>query len=225
MNKVVTIGWILAFLAVVAMFIGHQGANDLNWISTQISTYAKSAPHDYFITASMLISAGLLLVIGLLVTKEKVVGESILTFIVSPITGAAASGLFMLSYYEETARTISALKASGFWSIRIQSFHDAGLDIFFYSSLILIFLLGFLIILNEEKISRKLLGAIILLLSPLSYFLMTTPWLHYLGYKGHLIGINQRAGLFSLWLAAVIFLGVASNITLKQGPRGLRSST
>jgi len=217
MNKVVAIGWSLAILAVVTMFIGHQGANELNWVSTQISTYAKSAPHDYFITASMLISASLMLVIGFLVTNEKVIGESILTFIVSPITGSAAAGLFMLSYYEETARTISALKTSGFWSIRVQSFHDAGLDIFFYSSLIFIFLLGLLVIINVEKLSHKFLGVLILLLSPLSYLLMTTPWLHLFGLKGHLVGINQRAGLFSLWLAAVIFLGIASNISLKQG--------
>lgn len=224
MSKLIIIGWVSALSALITMFIGHQGGHEFNWVSTQISTYAKSAPFDYFITSSMLISSVLLLSIGALVTRERMFGNSPIASAISPITGSAAAGLFMLSYYEETARTLSSLKSSGFWSIRLQSFHDAGLDIFFYSSLILIIFLGVLVALYRDKHIEKLLGVVILLLSPLSYYLMTTPWLKYFGLEGNLIGINQRVGLLCLWLAAVIFLGVASNTALKNGPRGKRSA-
>lgn len=212
MKNVLPLAWLAALTSIFFMTMGHLGDDSLNWISHQISTYAARSAYDYFITASMLLSAILLISIGILVSRCGVVGHSALTLVIPPLTGAAAAGLLMLSYYEETASSLTTLKASGFWSVRMQSFHDAGLDMFFYSSLLLILILGVLVTFSREKIADKSMGIIITLLSPATYLLLTSAWPKALGINGLAIGLSQRVGLFCLWLAAVIFLVIASKM-------------
>lgn len=211
MRNIINIGWFAAVTSMIAIVAGHQGVHALSWKANQISTYAAIAPYDYLVTAAMLLSSLLLLVIGILVSRYKIVGTTRIVDCISPLSGAAMAGLIMLSYYEETAKSLEMLKQSGFWAVREQSFHDAGLQIFFYSSLLLILLLGFLVIVNRENSSHKAMGVTILLLSPASYLLMTTSWPKAVGFIGLTVGINQRAGLLCLWIGAVIFLTIASN--------------
>lgn len=200
--------------SLVSMLLGHFGTHKLSWISSQISTYASVAPYDYFVTSSILLSALSLLVIGILVSKYQIFGTNYFTHLVPGLSGAAASGLIMLAYYEETARSLSILKHSGFWAIRVQSFHDAGLLIFFYSSVLLVMLLGILVILYNLKIVTRIIGGVIFSMGPASYFLMTTKWPKYIGFDGVTVGVNQRAALFCLWLAVAMVLALASNKTL-----------
>ena len=216
MRHVLIIGWVLAIASFLLMVIGHSGRHELSWISSQISTYAATAPHDYLVTTSMLLSSLSLITIGILVSKYKIFGESYSAHFVPALSGAAASGLIMLAYYEETAKTISLLKQSGFWAIRVQSFHDAGLFIFFYSALLLVMLLGILAIIYNRKHIYKVLGFVILSMGPASYLLMTERWPKFIGFEGVTTGVNQRAALLCLWVAVTLVLVIASNKSLNQ---------
>ncbi|MDH3973809.1 MAG: DUF998 domain-containing protein [Deltaproteobacteria bacterium] len=213
------IGLIIAFLSLVSMVLGHFGSHELNLISSQISTYAAKAPYDYLITTSMLLSSLTLLIISFINSKFQIFGSSHLAHFIPALSGAASFGLVMLAYYEETAKNLSVLKQSGFMAIRIQSFHDAGLLMFFYSSLSLAVLLGTLtIIYNYNKINR-VLGGIILCMAPISFMLMTTKWPKAIGIEGATIGLNQRAALLCLWLAFTLVLVMVSNKSFKATPK------
>lgn len=208
------LGLITAVLSLVSMVLGHFGTHELNLMSSQISTYAAKSPYDYFITASMLLSSLALLIISFLTSKFKLFGSSNLAHLIPALSGAASFGLIMLAYYEETAKNLSVLKQSGFMAIRIQSFHDAGLLMFFYSSLLLITLLGILTIIYGSNTINKSLGGVILFMAPASFVLMTTQWPKAIGFTGVTVGLNQRAALFCLWLAFTIMLLIASNKSL-----------
>ena len=223
MQTVRIIGWISVTTSLLLMVIGHFGAHELNWVSFQISTYAATAPYDYFITTSILLSAVSLLIIGVLVSKYNIIGTNYFAHLVPALSGAAVSGLIMVAYYEETAKTLSLLKQSGFLAIRVQSFHDAGLLIFFYSSMLLITLVGILIILYKSNIIAKVLGGVIFSMGPLSYLFMTTSWLKLIGFEGVIIGLKQRVALLCLWVAIALILALASNKQIKSPSRAART--
>ena len=211
MRHLLTICWISVISALLFMVLGHLGQHDLSWKVSQISTYAATAPYDYFITTSMLLSSAALIATGILISKHNIFRFGYLAHFAPVLSGASASGLLMLAYFEETAKNLPMLKKSGFWAIRVQSFHDAGLLIFFYGAILLVILLGILTAIYNFKKSHKLFGILIISFGPAAYFLMTTPWPKYVGFEGITTGINQRAALFCLWAAVTIFLAVISN--------------
>ena len=221
MQTVRIIGLVSVITSLLLMVIGHLGAHELNWLSYQISTYAATAPYDYFVTTSMVLSALSLLIIGVLISRDNIIGTNYFAHLVPALSGAAASGLIIVAYFEETAQTLSLLKQSGFWAIRVQTFHDAGLLIFFYSSVLLVILAGILIILYKSNIITKVLGGVILSMGPLSYVFMTTNWPKLIGLEGVTIGIKQRAALLCLWLAIALILAMASNKRIKSQTRAL----
>lgn len=216
MRTVLVIGWLSTVASLFSMVIGHLGVHEMSWVSAQISTYAATAPHDYFVTSSMLLSAFALIIIGVLVSKYHIVGTGFLSHFVSPLSGAAVSGLILVAYFEETATTLNMLKQSGFWAIRVQSFHDAGLLIFFYSTVLLVIFLGVLVVTSNLKAGTKILGGVVLAMGPASYFLMITPWPKFIGFDGIAIGANQRAALFCLWLAVALVLAIVSTKAIPQ---------
>ena len=197
------------------MVIGHLGRHNLSWASSQISTYAATAPYDYLITTAMLLSSVSLIFVGVLVAKFKIFGPNYLADFAPVLSGASASGLIMVAYYEETAKNLSLLKESGFWAIRVQSFHDAGLLIFFYGAILFVVLLGILATIYSSRKLYKLIGVLVVSAGPASYFLMTTRWPKYIGFEGIATGINQRAALFCLWVAVALVLIAASNKALQ----------
>lgn len=215
MRHIIIVGWTSIISSFLLMTIGHLGTHDLSWVSSQISTYAATAPYDYLVTTSILLSSLSLLIVGILVSKYKILGSSYFAHLVPALSGAAAAGLIMVAYYEETAKTISLLKQSGFWAIRVQTFHDAGLFIFFNSALLLVMLLGILAIIYNSKKINKILGVVVFSVGPVSYFLMTTRWPKLIGFEGVTTGVNQRAALFFLWVAVTIVLVMASNKSLQ----------
>lgn len=209
--------------ALLAMIIGHLGNHSLMWTSNQISTYAARAPYDNFVTVAIILYAITLLLIGVIASRDRLLSKVPIATATAPLTGSAAAGLFMLAYYEETATSINALKSSGFWAIRIQSFHDAGLDIFFYSSMLLALVLGLMTFIHQNNILGKVGGVIIALFGPLSYLLMTTRWPTFLGLEGSNVGLKQRAGIFVLWLAVIVFLSLLSiNRAKIKGEGGIK---
>lgn len=209
----------IATLSLISMVLGHFGIHELNFITTQISTYAAKAPYDYFITASILLSSLTLLLISFLNSKYQLFPSSYLSNFIPALSGAASFGLIMLSYFEEKANNLSALKQAGFSAIRIQTFHDAGLLIFFNCSLLLSLLTGSLIVIYSYNKTHKALGVFILSMTPMSYMLMTTQWPKALGIEGLTVGLSQRAALLCLWLAFTLFLIMASNKAFKPTPK------
>ena len=219
MNTVIKFGWTIVVTSLLFMIVGHFGSHDLSWTSSQISTYAATSPLDYFVTTAMLLSALSLLIVGLLASKYKVLGNSYMANIVPALSGAAASGLVILTLYEETAPTRRVLRELGFRAVRVQSFHDAGLQIFFYSSLLLVILTGILCFISSKTMTSKILSGVLFGMGPLSFFLSSSAWPRYLGFQGGIGGLKQRAGLFCLWLAVVLFLKLVSDKSFKQNAK------
>ncbi len=200
------LGLVIALISLIMMMLGHSGTHELSWKTTQISTYAARAPYDYFITTAMYLASVPLVIVSILVSRYHIIGNTIISHTVPVLLGGAVLGLIMLASYEETARTISSLKQSGYWAIRIQSFHDAGLEIFFYSLAVAVTMIGLINTCLCSRFSLRLIGVIILCSGPLSFLLMTTAWPKLIGIEGISLGVNQRGSLFVLWLAIVFIL-------------------
>jgi hypothetical protein len=192
------------------MIIGHTGSYDLRWEINQISTYAATAPHDRCITASMILPCVTLVCISILVSRYKILGDNNVAHTVPLCAGASMTGLFTLAAYEETAPTAKILNNAGFEAIRQQSFHDAGLLIFFYSAVLVAVVLGVLII-AQANWKDKILGCAVTVLGMAAFPLMTTAWPRLIGVLGAGPGLKQRASLLSIWLAIALVLMVASN--------------
>ena len=206
-------GLISAILALVSMLIGHMGDHDLNWLSDHISTFAAHAPYDGWISCSMLMSSFSLLCIGVLISKHQILGSNHMVHLLPLLAGAAISGLVVLMVFEETARSLKALKGMPFDAIRQQSFHDAGLMVFFYCSLTLTVLAGFFRAMTQSG-KKKIAGLAMMSLAPAAFFLMTTPWPRLIGLNNHYAGLKQRVSLLSIWLAMTFLLWLA----WKQSP-------
>ena len=220
MRIAVLTGWAITSAAMAAMVIGHLGSHDLNWRTDQISTYAATAPFDGLVTLSMLLSAGALVVAGLLASRYGLFGNGIWNHAIPLLAGAAAVGLIMLAHYEETARTLAALRQSGFGAIRQQSFHDAGLQIFFYSGVLLVTVMGVLTMALGVSLAERLVGILMFGLGPGSFLLMTTAWTRAIGIEAPATGLQQRASLLCLWLAMVCVLVIATGRSFQRFDNG-----
>lgn len=207
-------GWITLVSAFIAMIIGHIGNHDLDWKINQISTYAATAHNQGWVTAAMILPCLTLVCISILVSRYKPLGDTVFAHSVPLFAGAQVAGLLTLAAFKETARTMSMLKSSGFDAIRQQSFHDAGLLIFFYSAIVLAVILGVLIFERAAAWRERIPGVIITLLGMASFPLMTTPWPGMIGVLGAGPGLKQRASLMSLWLAFALVQAVLSNKVL-----------
>ncbi len=197
--------WAAIVAAMAAMAIGHSGATNLNWMANEISTYAAQAPHQDWITAGMLLPCVALAAIGMLVSRHRMLGDSVLAHSAPLLAGAAIGGLMTLATFKEAAPTMAMLRTAGIDAVIQQSFHNAGLMGFFYSTVLLVLLCGALAALSGRP-ARRLLGAGAMLLGLAALPLMTEPWPHLLGVNGPARGLMQRASLFSLWLAAMLVL-------------------
>lgn len=209
MRNIVIAGWTAAILALVTMFIGHMGAPDLSWISNHISTYTAQSPNDAWITASMMISAAALLMISILISRHQILGTGYAVHLLPVLIGAVIAGLVLLALFEETAMTIKILKRSTFGAIRQQSFHDAGLMVFFYGAIFTAILAGLSCTIFRHAKSDKILGILIAGLGPAAYYLMTTPWPALIGVNGPSAGLRQRASLLCIWLSMALLLSLA----------------
>lgn len=204
-----TVAWVSMILAFAAMVVGHLGAQELVWSRNNISTFAARAPNGDWITAAMLFVAVAMLGIGILaVCREGLLGK-LPGGLVAMAMGAAGSGLLLLAAYEETAAGLSALRKLGFAAIRQQSFHDAGLLIFFYGTIIALLVAG-AAILGRRRGRTRLAGAAVFASGPLSYLAMTSTWPATLGLAGVDLGLKQRSAFLLLWVGALVLLAILS---------------
>jgi hypothetical protein len=210
MRKTIIAGWVTAVSSLAVMFIGHLGDHDLSWTANHISTFSAQGPNGAWITASILLFAASLFFVSILIMKHQVLGTNYLVYIIPLLMGAAISGLVMLASSKETAMSMNALQHAGFSAIRQQSFHDAGLLFFYYSSLLFIILSGAFCLIFRKRTVEKILGIIIACLPPASYYLMTTSWPIIIGWEGPASGLKQRASLLCIWLEIVLLLVLSS---------------
>ena len=199
-------GWMCLTLAPAAMAIGHLGAHNLDWTTNQISTYASRAAYGDCITASMLLAAFAMVGIGTVVSSSGWPGGKIHSSLIAMAMGAAIAGLLLLAAFEETAEGLAALRKLGFGAIRQQSFHDAGLHIFFHGAVLALFAAG-AAMLAERGVRARILGAAVAASGPLAYAAMITPWPALIGIAGAGMGIKQRAAFLLLWIGAVLLFG------------------
>lgn len=197
---------LILWLALLSMIAGHLGTHQLSWRANQISSYAAHAPLDFMITTAMILIALALVLISLLTLRYSMLGRSWLTQLVPLLAGGIIAGLYLVIRFEETAANLDVMRHSELWAIRIQSFHDAGLYIFYYGALGFIAFTGMFAFGMAETTNTKLRAFTVILLAPISYLLMTTPWTELLILSSPVIGIKQRAGLLCLWLALLLLL-------------------
>ncbi len=194
--------WAAIFAAMVAMIAGHAGAASLTPFANQISTYAAQAPHQGWITAGIVLPGLALAAMAMLISGHRMLGDSWLAHVAPLLAGAAAAGLLTLALFKETAPTMAALKSAGIEEIVQQSMHNAGLMIFFYSTILLLMLCGGLTFTRSAGWPGKMLGVSAALLGLAAFPLMTEPWPRVLGITGPVHGLMQRGSLLSLWLGA-----------------------
>lgn len=197
--------WMSLLLAPVAMIIGHLGAPDLGWDRNYISTFAARAPNGDWVTAAILLSAFAMLSIGIVAGNRDRPREKLTGNLIAMAMGAAASGLLLLAAFEETAASLSALRKLGFAAIRQQSFHDAGLFIFFYGAILALLVAG-AAMLAERGAGTRVLGGVVAASGPLSYASLTTAWPAAVGFMGADVGLKQRAAFLFLWIGALTLL-------------------
>lgn len=210
MNQRISVtAWLSLDLAPAAMVIGHLGERNLSWTTNHVSTFAAHAAYDDWITASMLLAAFAMVGIGAVVSGSNWPGGRIHSSLIAMALGASVAGLLLLAVFEETAEGLAALRKLGFGAIRQQSFHDAGLYIFFHSAVLALFAAG-AAMLAERGLRGKVLGAAVAASGPLAYAAMTASWPAMLGIAGSGVGLKQRAAFLLLWTGAVLLLAAVT---------------
>lgn len=199
-------GMAVLVMSFAAMVFGHMEAPGLDWMLNQVSTYAARAPRRDWITASMYLSVLAFLLVSISAFRHPQFGKSLLGQLGGLLLGAASAGLVVLAYYEETAASLAQLKQSSFGAIRQQSFHDAGLMIFFYAAVLAMVLFGAMVFAQRRGWGRKIAGSLITLAGPLSFLAMTTSWPSLLNIMHPAVGLKQRAGLLALWFGAFLLI-------------------
>jgi len=202
----IAIAWLALFAALAAFVIGHLGPHSLSWMRNQVSTYAAQAPNGDWITAAMLLTALCLLCLGISISSRRALGADPLNQIVSMMLGVAASGLLLLACFKETAINMDQLRKMGFAAIRQQSFHDAGLLLFFYSSTAVLAISGVIVALRGPGWGRRMSAAIVALTGPIAYLALASSWPKYFGFVDINAGIKQRGAFLSLWIGALLLL-------------------
>jgi hypothetical protein len=207
----IAIAWVALLAAPIALLVGHLGLHDLSWTRSQISTYAARAPNGAWITAAMLLAALSLLCLGISISSRRAQGAGIFNHIASMTFGVAVSGLLILANFKETAANITQLKKMGFEAIRQQTFHDAGLLLFFYGSAAALAIAGVVVSLRTADWLSRVSGIVVALAGPIAYGALISPWPKYLGFAGADAGMKQRAAFLALWIGGLVLLAAVTN--------------
>lgn len=211
--------WSALFAAPIVLAIGHLGASNLSWSRNHISTYAALAPNGGWIIAGTLLSAFTLLCLGVLISFWRTTGQKLPSRIASMAFGIAASGLLILSGFREAAMNMRQLKVSGFEAIRQQSFHEAGLLLFFNGAVMALFISGLMAALQIPGWGNRMSGLAIAATGPAACAAIFTAWPVYAGFSGDADGLKQRCAFLCLWFGALILLALLTKSEVKRdGP-------
>jgi hypothetical protein len=188
-----------AALALVSMLVGHIAAPDLSWTRDPISTYAAHAPLSVCITIAILVSAATILLVGIEVSRIPNAAYNFISAVIPLASGASAAGLILLATFKETISKTISLSVPTIDQARLQAFHDAGLFLFFYSSLALLILVG--VVWFRIDVGPKRFCALIpIAMSVASWYVLARG-----PFPANAFGLKQRIGLLLIWLGLAAF--------------------
>ena len=170
----------------IALIIGHIGA-EINWREYPISTFAKKAPHDVWITAGMCLAALSMILLG--EACRRIFEGRIFPVVLSTLFSFSAGGLLLLAYFEEETfgqRTY------------LTGLHDAGLALFAATAVAALFLLALGLLFSLEG-WRKLYAVIVGM--PIGGALFARELMR----NEDTVGLGQRLAFAALW-AAMVFM-------------------
>jgi hypothetical protein len=133
---------------------------------------------------------------------------AILSQLASMCCGAAAAGLLMLCRFQEMANNLEALKPMAFAAIRLQTFHDAGLLIFFSSAVLALMISGLTAMARGASWGSRLLAAVVFVSGPIACAVVISSVQGPAAFPGAAPGLKQRAGYFCLWVGAVCLMAL-----------------
>jgi hypothetical protein len=217
---VLVIAWLGLLLAPVTMVIGHLDSHELSWTRDHISTYAVHALHANWITASMLLFALSFICIGISIIRHHELGRNYLCQIASMILGAVVAGLLLLVCFQETAPSRKVLPRIDFTALRQQSFHEAGLFVFFYGSIAVVLIVGLSVMLKRTNRISRVIGGLIAATGPVAMVAMSHSWPKYVGIIDKSGGIRQRAAFLILWIGALLLMVLLSKSAAKKNASG-----
>ncbi|MFC1609739.1 hypothetical protein ACFL6C_02165 [Myxococcota bacterium] len=191
----------------------------MSWVYHQVSSYAAGAPLGDWITAGVLLSATGMVVVALLLSWAGPFRENAVAHLGALLFGGSAAGLVVLAWFEETAPNLAALKGAGFLAIRQQSFHDAGLLVFFLCALGALSLVGGLLVVKGPGRVVRLMGAATALCGPLAIASLRLPWPEYMGIASPAMGLRQRVAFVALAIGAAFVVVTVS----KRSPRAFEN--
>jgi hypothetical protein len=220
MRAGVIIAWIVLFAAPLVLFVGHLGADRLNWVENGISTYAATAPHGNWISAGILLAGLSIVCLGVGISVNTRLRINILSQIASMCCGAAAAGLLMLCRCQETANNIEALKRMEFAAIRQQTFHDAGLLMFVCGAVLALMISGLIAMVRSTGWGSRLLAAVVFVSGPIACATVISSSQGSAGFLGTAPGLKQRAAFFCLWVGACCLMTLltkaAAQLVIRQ---------
>lgn len=194
----VRLGWFAFLCAPALLAVGHLGAG-FDWRKTHISVYAARAPHDDWVTATMVLGA--LGILCLAVQVARGLRPLWWSGLLALLFCVAAGGLGALARYE--LYEASAL-------------HNKGLFVLVTAAPIGLFLSG----LTVAVVRRRWAGVAVSLWASLGVAVyLLKPLLRALelgGFPGR--GVSQRGAFLCLWCAAMLLLwGVSGSSNKRLG--------
>jgi hypothetical protein len=179
--------------SVAAMIAGHMRAENLVWTRDAISTFAAHAPLDEWVSISMILLAFAILLMGLEVSLRPKERSDLVAGLLPCLAGACAAGLLVLATFEEAISWVVSSQDPTQEQVRIQAFHDCGVLVFFFGSIVTLVLFGVLGFRSAEGGKRYLR------ILPAAFAIaawLTGSWAPF---PSNAFGLKQRASLLLLW--------------------------
>lgn len=212
-KRLLLFGWINTFLIPVCLVVGHFGTHQLSWKSDPLSFFAAGAPYGGFISLAMILSALSLVFLGILISRFRILGESLWADVSALLTGTAAGGLGLLAAVQDTASLSAKITVQ---QIQHSAAHNAGLMVFFNSALCFLVLSGITTFLSNSSGVRRQLGMCTLVCALFAQGAIGAPWGELLGLEEHAGGIAQRASFLLMWLGLVSLFRIASEYKVQE---------
>uniref|UniRef100_A0A6V3R5E7 Uncharacterized protein n=1 Tax=Lotharella globosa TaxID=91324 RepID=A0A6V3R5E7_9EUKA len=219
------------FSAIACLVVGHSGEHDIDWIQRGISTFAANAPNDDWVTASILLFALCAALLGLMLSLTGRLRHRMSAHVASMLLGNTAVGLVFVAWFEE----VKAYPPRGYAAVRQQTFHDAGVLIFFTCSLMVLVIIGTSCLLSPPTLDassanercatsalfQRIVGLALLSIAPLTNAIKDRNWTgRLLGLPGAAMGLRQRASFAAVGMGLLVVTMLLRPLQLcrKSGP-------
>jgi hypothetical protein len=223
-RRLIIVVWACLSLTCLLLVVGHQGEHGLSWVDSQVSSYAAAAPLDGFVTAGMFTAAAGMLLTAVLLSWSGPFAGNLWAHLAALCFGASAVGLVVLASFEEAAPNLAALRRAGLEAVQQQSFHDAGLLVFFLSLVGGLVIAGIVTAAYRSDRVGRLLGVLVALSGPLAVGSLRCAWPSLLGIAGAAVGLRQRAAFLAFGVGVTLLVLVLKGSEQhRDTPGGIRS--